>query len=86
MGDLYKKNTCLDFPKGGNEALVDALVRGIEKHPGRDAINMDDRDHIKSMSDLVDFVFDECFFHPTDHENKIHIQKVFCRSLGRRMI
>lgn len=34
MGDLYKKNTCLDFPKGGNEALVDALVRGIEKHPG----------------------------------------------------
>ena len=34
MGDLYKKNTCLDFPKGGNEALVDALVRGIEKNPG----------------------------------------------------
>ena len=34
MGDLYKKNTCLDFPKGGNEALVEALVRGIEKHPG----------------------------------------------------
>ena len=34
MGDLYKKNTCLDFPKGGNEALVGALVRGIEKHPG----------------------------------------------------
>lgn len=86
MGDLYKKNTCLDFPKGGNEALVDALVRGIEKHPGRGTINMDDRDHIKSMSDLVDFVFDERFFHPTDHENKIHIQKVFCRSLGRRMI
>lgn len=34
MGDLYKKNTCLDFPKGGNEAMVGALVRGIEKHPG----------------------------------------------------
>ena len=34
MGDMYKKNTCLDFPKGGNEALVGALVRGIEKHAG----------------------------------------------------
>ena len=34
MGDLYKKNTCLDFPKGGNEALVGALVRGVEKHGG----------------------------------------------------
>lgn len=86
MGDLYKKNTCLDFPKGGNEALVDALVRGIEKHPGRGTINMDDRDHIKSMSDLVDFVFDELFFIQQIMKIKIHIQKVFCRSLGRRMI
>ena len=34
MGDMYKKNTCLDFPKGGNEALVGALVRGVEKHGG----------------------------------------------------
>ncbi|CAE7258511.1 CRTISO [Symbiodinium necroappetens] len=35
MGDMYKKNTCLDFPKGGNEALVGALVRGLEKHGGQ---------------------------------------------------
>ncbi|OLP93908.1 Prolycopene isomerase, chloroplastic [Symbiodinium microadriaticum] len=35
MGDMYKKNTCLDFPKGGNEALVGALVRGVEKHGGQ---------------------------------------------------
>lgn len=34
MADLYRKNTCLDFPKGGNEALVGALVRGVDKHPG----------------------------------------------------
>ena len=40
MGDLYKKNTCLDFPKGGNEALVGALVRGIEKHPGSEGFHV----------------------------------------------
>lgn len=34
MADLYRKNTCLDFPKGGNEALVSALVRGVEKRDG----------------------------------------------------
>lgn len=31
MADLYRKQTHLDFPKGGNEALVDALVRGVNK-------------------------------------------------------
>ena len=41
MGDMYKKNTCLDFPRGGNEALVGALVRGVEKHGG--APTRDDR-------------------------------------------
>eukprot|EP00931_Biecheleriopsis_adriatica_P056455 TRINITY_DN33449_c0_g1_i1.p1 TRINITY_DN33449_c0_g1~~TRINITY_DN33449_c0_g1_i1.p1 ORF type:complete len:615 (-),score=126.59 TRINITY_DN33449_c0_g1_i1:50-1894(-) len=34
MADLYKKDTCLDFPKGGNESMVAALVKGIEKHNG----------------------------------------------------
>lgn len=34
MADLYRKNTCLNFPKGGNEAIVDALVRGVDKRPG----------------------------------------------------
>jgi len=34
MADMYKRDTCLDFPKGGNEELVGALVRGIEKHDG----------------------------------------------------
>jgi len=34
VADLYRKNTCLDFPKGGNDEIVNALVRGIEKHDG----------------------------------------------------
>lgn len=34
MADMYKKDATLDFPKGGNEAIVDALVRGVEKHDG----------------------------------------------------
>eukprot|EP00971_Amphidinium_carterae_P260205 5162478-Amphidinium_carterae.1 len=34
MADMYKKDTSLDYPKGGNEALVDALVRGVEKYDG----------------------------------------------------
>ncbi|CAE8705979.1 unnamed protein product [Polarella glacialis] len=34
MADMYKRNACLDFPKGGNEAMVNALVRGVEKHAG----------------------------------------------------
>eukprot|EP00930_Biecheleria_cincta_P083874 TRINITY_DN73376_c0_g1_i1.p1 TRINITY_DN73376_c0_g1~~TRINITY_DN73376_c0_g1_i1.p1 ORF type:complete len:616 (-),score=95.80 TRINITY_DN73376_c0_g1_i1:293-2140(-) len=35
MGDLYKKDTCLDFPKGGNESMISAFVRGIEKLGGQ---------------------------------------------------
>lgn len=34
MADLYRKNTHLDYPKGGNEAIVAALVRGVDKRPG----------------------------------------------------
>mmetsp|Transcript_21897 Transcript_21897/g.51156 ORF Transcript_21897/g.51156 Transcript_21897/m.51156 type:complete len:644 (-) Transcript_21897:41-1972(-) len=35
MADLYRKGgTCLDYPKGGSEAIVDALMRGITKHSG----------------------------------------------------
>lgn len=33
MADLYRKGgTCLDYPKGGSGAIIDALVRGITKH------------------------------------------------------
>jgi len=34
MADMYRKETCLDYPKGGNVGIVDALVRGVEKHEG----------------------------------------------------
>lgn len=35
MADLYRRGgTCLDYPKGGSQAIVDALIRGIEKRPG----------------------------------------------------
>lgn len=32
--DWYKPNSTLEFPKGGSGAIVDALVRGLEKHGG----------------------------------------------------
>jgi len=35
MGDLYPAGCKLDYPRGGSEAVVDALVRGIEKRGGR---------------------------------------------------
>eukprot|EP00929_Paragymnodinium_shiwhaense_P054638 TRINITY_DN27399_c0_g1_i1.p1 TRINITY_DN27399_c0_g1~~TRINITY_DN27399_c0_g1_i1.p1 ORF type:complete len:659 (+),score=184.16 TRINITY_DN27399_c0_g1_i1:61-1977(+) len=34
MGDMYSKNATLDYPKGGNVGIVDAMVRGVEKHEG----------------------------------------------------
>ena len=30
----YKPNSCLEFPKGGSQALVDALARGVTKRGG----------------------------------------------------
>jgi len=35
MADLYRKGgTCLDYPRGGSGAIVDALVRGLTKREG----------------------------------------------------
>ena len=34
MGDLYRKGALLDYPVGGSGAVIDALVRGIERHGG----------------------------------------------------
>ena len=34
MGDLYRRGATLDYPVGGAGAVIDALVRGIEKHDG----------------------------------------------------
>ena len=34
LSDFYREGVCLDFPKGGTTAIVDALVRGVTKHEG----------------------------------------------------
>lgn len=34
LNDWYQPDVILDFPKGGSGAIVDALVRGIEKNGG----------------------------------------------------
>ena len=34
MGEFYEPNAVMDCPKGGAHSIVDALVRGIEKHGG----------------------------------------------------
>jgi len=35
LSDMTRPGRALDYPKGGGGAVVDALVRGIEKHDGR---------------------------------------------------
>ncbi|GAP97529.1 phytoene desaturase family protein [Leptolyngbya sp. NIES-2104] len=35
FADWYRPNVKLDYPAGGSGAIVDALVRGIEKHSGK---------------------------------------------------
>ena len=34
FGEWYKPSACLEFPKGGSGAIVDALVRGLKKNGG----------------------------------------------------
>eukprot|EP00667_Euglena_gracilis_P001722 EG_transcript_1721 len=34
MADWYRPGVCLDYPKGGSGGIVNALVRGVTKHPG----------------------------------------------------
>ncbi len=35
LADWYRPGVVLDYPVGGSGALVDALVRGLERHSGR---------------------------------------------------
>jgi len=34
LSDFYRPNVVLDFPKGGSQSIVNALVRGVTKHSG----------------------------------------------------
>ncbi|KAL9189944.1 hypothetical protein ACHAXT_009619 [Thalassiosira profunda] len=34
MGEFYDRDAIMDCPKGGAKSIIDALVRGIEKHGG----------------------------------------------------
>lgn len=33
--EWYKPNSALEFPRGGSQAMIDALVRGVTKHGGK---------------------------------------------------
>ena len=39
FADWYRPNAVLDYPIGGSAALVNALVRGLERHGGRLLLN-----------------------------------------------
>lgn len=39
FGEWYKPGCTLEYPVGGVGALIDALVRGIEKHGGKLSLN-----------------------------------------------
>ena len=43
--DWYRPNSTLEFPVGGSEAIVDGLVRGLEKNGGR----LELRSHIEDI-------------------------------------
>jgi phytoene dehydrogenase-like protein len=39
MGDLHKAGCILDYPKGGMDSLIDALVKGLNNHGGELRLN-----------------------------------------------
>lgn len=41
MGEFYDDQATMDCPVGGSKAIVDALVRGIEKYGGKVFVNME---------------------------------------------
>eukprot|EP00850_Spirogloea_muscicola_P020807 SM000227S07453 [mRNA] locus=s227:188035:190519:+ [translate_table: standard] len=45
FGEWYKEGSTMDYPVGGTGAIVDALVRGFEKHGGRLALSS----HVQSI-------------------------------------
>lgn len=39
FGEWYKPGCVLEYPRGGTGAIVDALVRGLQKYQGRLSLN-----------------------------------------------
>ncbi len=49
MGEFYDTDAIMDCPRGGAKAIIDALVRGIEKHGGSVFVNSHvDQIHIQN--------------------------------------
>jgi phytoene dehydrogenase-like protein len=51
LADWYRPGNCLDYPKGGSGAIVDALVRGVQKwghvHKTQSAVHVNT--HVKEI-------------------------------------
>ena len=50
LSDFYRPGVVLDFPKGGTQAIVAALVRGVTKHEGS---------HVRLNTHVAQLIIDE---------------------------
>ena len=50
LSDFYRPGVTLDFPKGGTQAIVEALVRGVTKHEGS---------HVRLNTHVAQLLIDE---------------------------
>ena len=50
LSDFYRPGVALDFPKGGTQAIVEALVRGVTKHEGS---------HVRLNTHVAQLLIDE---------------------------
>jgi len=48
LADWYRPGVTLDFPKGGSGAIVDALVRGVEKY-SKDGCRVSTNSHVEEI-------------------------------------
>ncbi|KAL3909728.1 MAG: hypothetical protein SGILL_007973 [Bacillariaceae sp.] len=53
MSDLHRKGAVLDYPMGGMESLISALVKGMEKHGGELRVNSRVERFLLEESDAV---------------------------------
>ena len=49
FNEWYKRNSCLEFPRGGSQAMVDALARGVTKRGGR----VHTRSHVEQVREQL---------------------------------